>query len=43
MHANESRSVPLDDPSCVDPMAFYKWRTPCPIHLLEKGAAGNTR
>jgi hypothetical protein len=38
-----NRNVLFDDPGCVDPKAVCKWRTACPIRLLEKEAAGQTR
>jgi len=30
------KRIPLSEPFCVDPTAFCKYRTACPIHLLEK-------
>lgn len=30
------RDVPLAEPRCVNPKAYCKWRTACPVHLLEK-------
>ncbi len=32
------KDVPLSDPHCLNPTAYCKWRTACPIHILEKEA-----
>ncbi len=34
-----AKSISLDEPACVDPKAYCKWRTACPVHILEKEAA----
>ena len=34
-----NRDLPLADPHCANPSAYCKWRTACPINLLEKEAA----
>ncbi len=31
-----NKQIPLAEPRCVDPKAYCKWRTACPIHLMEK-------
>jgi len=31
-----NKEIPLSQPSCVDPKAYCKWRTACPINMLEK-------
>jgi len=33
------KEIPLSRPSCVDPKAYCKWRTACPINMLEKEAS----
>ena len=33
-----NKRIPLAEPRCVDPKAYCKWRTACPIRLLEKEA-----
>lgn len=34
--AREKKKVPICAPKCVDPKAYCKHRTACPIYLLEK-------
>ena len=38
-----NKDVPLAEPRCLNPKAFCKWRTACPIHLLEKEIARANR
>jgi len=37
-----ARDIPLAEPRCLNPKAYCKWRTACPIHVLEKEAARGT-
>ncbi len=38
-----NKDVPLAEPRCLNPTAYCKWRTACPIHLLEKELARAAR
>lgn len=33
------KEIPFSEPKCVEPKAYCKWRTSCPINLLEKKGA----
>ena len=30
------KDVPLAEPRCLNPKAYCRWRTACPLHLLER-------
>lgn len=30
------RDVALVEPRCLNPKAYCKWRTACPVHVLER-------
>jgi hypothetical protein len=34
-----NKKMVMKKPRCLDPKAYCKYRTSCPIHLLEKEAA----
>lgn len=34
-----AKDVPLAHPRCLNPKAYCKWRSACPVHFLEKEAA----
>lgn len=37
--ARLEKDVSAEEPRCLDPKAYCKHRSACPIHLLEKEAA----
>lgn len=38
----EKKKVSICEPKCFDPKAYCKWRTSCPIYMLEKEAKRQT-
>ncbi len=34
-----AKDLSLDEPRCANPTGYCKWRTACPVHLLEKEQA----
>lgn len=37
------KNISLADPHCADPARYCKWRTACPVHILEKEIARGRR